>query len=49
MDVVRSLKNILKPLVQPNRDVEEAVKLIFLDRGHEASPKASPASRGPGG
>lgn len=32
MDVVRSLKDLLKPLVQPNRDVEEAVRLMFLKR-----------------
>ena len=33
MDAVRELKNLLKPLVQPNRDVEEAVRLMFADRG----------------
>ncbi len=33
MDVVRSLKNLLKPLVQPNRDVEEAVRIMFKARG----------------
>jgi len=31
-DAVRDLKDILKPLVQPNRDIEEAVRLIFRDR-----------------
>jgi poly(A) polymerase len=33
MDAVRSLKELLKPLVQPNRDVEEAVRMMFRDRG----------------
>jgi len=32
-EVVHELKAVLKPLVQPNRDVEEAVRLIFADRG----------------
>jgi len=32
-DVVRMLKDLLKPLVQPNRNVEEAVRLMFRDRG----------------
>lgn len=33
IDVVHSLKDLLKPLVQPNRDVEEAVKQMFSSRG----------------
>ncbi|MCK5737014.1 MAG: hypothetical protein KAH21_11075, partial [Spirochaetaceae bacterium] len=33
LDVVRFLKDLLKPLVQPNRDVEEAVRMMFKDRG----------------
>jgi len=32
-DTVRSLKDLLKPLVQPNRDVEEAVRIMFKERG----------------
>jgi poly(A) polymerase len=32
-DVVRMLKDLLKPLVQPNRNVEEAVRLMFRERG----------------
>jgi hypothetical protein len=32
-DVVRSVKDLLNPLVQPNRDVEEAVRLMFSGRG----------------
>lgn len=31
--VVYDLKNLLSPLVQPNRDVEEAVRLMFTNRG----------------
>ena len=31
--VVYDLKNLLSPLVQPNRDVEEAVRLMFINRG----------------
>jgi hypothetical protein len=33
VDAVRELKALLKPLVQPNRDVEEAVRQIFIERG----------------
>lgn len=33
MDAVHSVKDLLKPLVQPNRDVEAAVKLMFSSRG----------------
>jgi poly(A) polymerase len=32
-DVVRSVKDLLNPLVQPKRDVEEAVRLMFSERG----------------
>ncbi len=32
-EVVRSVKDLLNPLVQPNRDVEEAVRLMFSERG----------------
>ena len=33
LETVTALKKLLRPLVQPNRDVEEAVRLMFLDRG----------------
>lgn len=39
LDVVHTLKGLLKPLVQPNRDVEEAVRLIFIDRGFKIPRK----------
>ena len=32
-EVVEGLKSLLRPLVQPNRDVEEAVRLMFANRG----------------
>ncbi|MCG8453907.1 MAG: hypothetical protein MI717_12085 [Spirochaetales bacterium] len=39
MDVVKQLKELLKPLVQPNRDVEEAVRVLFTERGHKLPRK----------
>ena len=39
MDVLRTLKDLLKPLVQPNRDVEESVRLMFIDRGFKLPRK----------
>ena len=32
-EIVRDLKTLLRPLVQPNRDVEEAVRQMFVERG----------------
>ncbi|PIE04138.1 MAG: hypothetical protein CSA76_05765 [Spirochaetales bacterium] len=40
-NVVQELKNLLKPLVQPNRDVEEAVKWMFRERGLKMPRKRS--------
>lgn len=38
-DVFRKTKEILKPLVQPNRDIEQAVRLIYRDRGYRLPRK----------
>ena len=32
-EVVHELRSLLRPLVQPNRDVEEAVRQMFINRG----------------
>ncbi len=32
-DILRTMKDLIKPLVQPNRDVEEAVRLMFKEHG----------------
>ncbi|MDF1568677.1 MAG: hypothetical protein RQ801_10780 [Spirochaetaceae bacterium] len=49
-DVVRMLKDLLKPLVQPNRNVEEAVRLMFRERGFKMPRKRPrhPEVRPPG-
>ncbi len=41
IETVRAAKDLLRPMVQPNRDVEEAVRLMFFDRGFKL-PKKRP-------
>jgi len=33
VDILRTMKDLIKPLVQPNRDVEEAVGIMFKEHG----------------
>jgi len=39
IDSVRTVKDLLKPLIQPNRDVEEAVRLMYSNRGFKIPRK----------
>jgi poly(A) polymerase len=42
LEVEKALKALLKPLTQPNKDVEAAVKLIFSERGWPLPRKRPP-------
>ena len=42
MEVEKAVKALLKPLTQPNKDVEAAVKLIFSERGWSLPRKRPP-------